>query len=399
MKKMLFILLLATIGFAQVGIDYIPIWYGKKVIICPDTGLWSVDILPDDANVRNIGSPDLPFNTLYVTSLGGQNLFVNGLDTIATWYRSGYGDNYGLLIKPNYTNDSLNSDIWIDDTLVDVNRKGISISLHGAGSNDVIYGISNSLEYTGSGTAIYGNYNNINNGKGVSDQYGVVYGYYNDISVRSGGGVSYGFYNKIHNLAGTSNFYGIWNHIENEDPASGDMVGVYNNLLPCGEGNKIGIKNALVDGSGTDSIFGEWTAIDGSASTNNHPLFGNLVQVITYDSDTGYAFKGITSGTGVNFGALIEPNVLIKDGDDTIKIGPGYMKDGLRNAPGNKTSDTLVLPGLSNNWRAQVTWYGSTAAISPIRAICKTDSLIIFYEIADSTRARTDGYYYSLTNY
>lgn len=94
MKKILFILLLATLGFAQVGIDYIPIWYGKKVIICPDSGLWSVDILPDDDNVRKIGGPSRTFLAIYVDTVSATYIkdsviaekYIAGNSTDGVWF-------------------------------------------------------------------------------------------------------------------------------------------------------------------------------------------------------------------------------------------------------------------------------------------------------------------------
>lgn len=78
MKKIiLFVLLMMISIYAQ----WIPQWYGKKVIIVADSVVWKCDILPDADSLRSLGSQNLRFKSIYGTMyVVDSAVYISGLD-------------------------------------------------------------------------------------------------------------------------------------------------------------------------------------------------------------------------------------------------------------------------------------------------------------------------------
>ena len=123
--------------------------------------------------------------------------------------------------------------------------------------------------------------------------------------------------------------------------------------------------------------------------------------------------KGIINitlkGTYMTFGVPLYP-----DGDNTKDIGAsGFyvhnfyiagsivdstgMISGSGTFPATYTCDTFLLSGVSSTDVIQVDWYGATQYNYGLRVTYTTDTIFIYCDVSDTTKARAEGFTYMRT--
>lgn len=93
----------------------------------------------------------------------------------------------------------------------------------------------------------------------------------------------------------------------------------------------------------------------------------------------------------------VSKQLYVIDGADTSWLRGGSIGGDCwanRNAPANHLTDTLVIAGIAATDRFQLTWYGATPAIYPLRERVVANTLFVYIETADTTKARAEGYVY-----
>lgn len=169
------------------------------------------------------------------------------------------------------------------------------------------YGVNNLLTNTGTGTR-YGVNNSLTGGSSIFNQFGVK----NLLNI-PGGGINYGVHNTIAASTASGDLIGMYNDIVGASPnnqigmentIAGSSVisdyGIKNTLIGTGNGLKYGIRNDFTS-SGTSTNYGQYNSITGASNGFQYGNFNTISNTGTgehlgvYNSLTG-------NGTGVKVG-------------------------------------------------------------------------------------------------
>jgi hypothetical protein len=269
----------------------------------------------------------------------------------------------------------------------------------------IVAGAQDGLEvitYSQSGGGVYGIESDLHS---TGHALEIMAGRFYADTLGAGDAAKYGIFGHAHGAhAQTGVLYGGFGLAETEGNAGPPwMFGLYGRSAGCGIGKKFGVFGTVTKNRGvdSDSMFGVYgTTEPGSGSGSSRGVFGVYGKGWGSMNDTAVGVFGLGKGGIVNYGGWFEPGILIKNGGETVKLGPEYLKEGVRmTRGGNRTADTLMISGVTPDWIVQLTWRGPAPAKTPLQGICQNGILIVYFAKADSTRARTGGYYYQLTNH
>lgn len=269
------------------------------------------------------------------------NLITNGNFTSGFYNQisSGAGDTYA--ISNEITTNSLNG--FTFGMRNNLNHSGINGRIIGA--ENIIattgaalqYGVNNTLTNTGTGTR-YGVNNTLVGGSSIFNQFGVK----NLLNI-PGGGTNYGVHNTIAASIASGDLIGMYNDIVGASPnnqiglentISGSSAisdyGVKNTLNGTGNSIKYGIRNDF-NSSGTSINYGEYNSITGSSSGLQYGNFNSISNTGTgdhlgvYNSLTGNG-TGVKVGvrsqiTSTNTSGIYGVNNIISGGGSSINYG------------------------------------------------------------------------------
>lgn len=219
-------------------------------------------------------------NTNFATGVRN-NLITNGNFTSGFYNQitAGSGDTYAI-------NNEINTNSLNGFTF------GIRNNLNHSGGGGQITGAENLIATTG-GAFQYGVNNRLNN-TGTGTRYGV------NNSLTGGSSIfnQFGVRNFL-NIPGGGNNYGVFNTITTSI-ASGDLIGIYSNIVGASQNNQIGMENTIA-GSSVISDYGVKNTLTGTGSgikygiRNDFTSAGTSINYGEYNSITG-ASNGLQYG-------------------------------------------------------------------------------------------------------
>jgi len=261
-------------------------WYGKKILLVPDSLVTKVDILPNADNLYNLGSSNLRWKNIYIAgdmtvdSLGVRHLSViDDGDTAIMFLPDTLLYLFGDKASGVYIKDSLNAN---------KTTTGLSVNVQ-------------NLYKSGTVTK-RGGYFVVDTG-GLGAKYGI------DVWTKGGQGDNLTLYGvrSIAEVFGTStdnNMYGGW--FQSNACGGGKKTGIY---------GEVGGNSA--DGDTSRGVWGKSIVeLGGSGSWG----FGGYFESVGDDNDTCMGVLGKASGGTVNIGGQFDPNLYVLTGTDTTKI-------------------------------------------------------------------------------